>query len=55
MDLDNVRDVVSNISKFVATIFTQPQRKRRKQWQYENGAFGLSGSLGIKRVQSRNS
>ncbi len=33
----------------------QLQRKRRKQWQYENGKFGPSGILGIKRVQSRNS
>jgi len=35
--------------------FVQPQRKRRKQWQSENGTFGLSGILGIKKVQSRNS
>jgi hypothetical protein len=58
MDLANVHDVVLNISMFATMIFAnfvQSQRKRRKQWQYENGAFGQNGSLGIKRIQSRNS
>ncbi len=58
MDLDNVHNMVSNISKFPITIFANLFNHKGKEENNGNTRmehFGPSGNLGIKKVQSRNS
>ncbi len=58
MDLDNVHNMVSNISKFATTIFVDLFNHKGKEENNGNTRmehFRPSGNLGIRKIQSRNS
>jgi len=58
MDLDNVHNMVSHISKFATTIFANLFNHKGKEENNDNTRmehFGPCGNVGIKKFQSKNS